>query len=176
MLLLNLSTFRYLQFLQRDYLLHGTSIDQIQMTSFQVLENTFPLRALLWFCLLVLLDFLTTFQLFTFPFSQVHTIISSFFAEIGGKYSSIFNVATLKSWVYHRLNVFKLPGTVYHNRSSQMILVNDANYIHVLPIFSTSLSPFICKYESIINHSNSSYFATNIDKLFSSNKIIDIYI
>ena len=95
--------------------------------------------------------FFNNFLVIYFPFSQVHTIISSFFLKLGVNIPPFFNVATLKSWVYHRLNVFKLPGTVYHNRSSQLILVNDANYIHVLPIFSTSLSPFICKYESIIN-------------------------
>ena len=95
--------------------------------------------------------FFNNFLVIYFPFSQVHTIISSFFLKLGVNIPPFFNVATLKSWVYHRLNIFKLPGTVYHNRSSQLILVNDANYIHVLPIFSTSLSPFICKYESIIN-------------------------
>ena len=95
--------------------------------------------------------FFNNFLVIYFPFSQVHTIISSFFLKLGVNIPPFFNAATLKSWVYHRLNVFKLPGTVYHNRSSQMILVNDANYIHVLPIFSTSLSPFICKYGSIIN-------------------------
>ena len=31
---------------------------------------------------------------------------------------------------------------VYYNHSCLMILVNDTRYIHCLPIFSTSLSPF----------------------------------
>ena len=51
---------------------------------------------------------------------------------------SIYGSVTHKWWVYHRLNSFKLTGMVYSNRSSLIILVNDAKYIHFSPIFSTS--------------------------------------
>ena len=121
------------------------------MTRFQVLVKYISSTCIALVLPAGFAGFFNNFLVIYFPFSQVHTIISSFFLKLGVNIPPFFNVATLKSWVYHRLNVFKLPGTVYHNRSSQLILVNDANYIHVLPIFSTSLSPFICKYESIIN-------------------------
>ena len=121
------------------------------MTRFQVLVKYISSTCIALVLPAGFAGFFNNFLVIYFPFSQVHTIISSFFLKLRVNIPPFFNVATLKSWVYHRLNVFKLPGTVYHNRSSQMILVNDANYIHVLPIFSTSLSPFICKYESIIN-------------------------
>ena len=121
------------------------------MTRFQVLVKYISSTCIALVLPAGFAGFFNNFLVIYFPFSQVHTIISSFFLKLRVNIPPFFNVATLKSWVYHRLNVFKLPGTVYHNRSSQLILVNDANYIHVLPIFSTSLSPFICKYESIIN-------------------------
>ena len=121
------------------------------MTRFQVLVKYISSTCIALVLPAGFAGFFNNFLVIYFPFSQVHTIISSFFLKLGVNIPPFFNVATLKSWVYHRLNVFKLPGTVYHNRSSQLILVNDANYIHVLPIFSTSLSPFIFKYESIIN-------------------------
>ena len=121
------------------------------MTRFQVLVKYISSTCIALVLPAGFAGFFNNFLVIYFPFSQVHTIISSFFLKLRVNIPPFFNVATLKSWVYHRLNVFKLPGTVYHNRSSQLILVSDANYIHVLPIFSTSLSPFICKYESIIN-------------------------
>ena len=121
------------------------------MTRFQVLVKYISSTCIALVLPAGFAGFFNNFLVIYFPFSQVHTIISSFFLKLGVNIPPFFNVATLKSWVYHRLNVFKLPGTVYHNRRSQLILVNDANYMHVLPIFSTSLSPFICKYESIIN-------------------------
>ena len=121
MLLLNLSTFRYLQFLQRDYIFHGTSIDQIQMNRFQVLVKYISSTCIALVLPAGFAGFFNNFLVIYFPFSQVHTIISSFFLKLGVNIPPFFNVATLKSWVYHRLNVFKLPGTVYHNRSSQLI-------------------------------------------------------
>ena len=67
------------------------------------------------------------FLVFNFPFFQFRTIIySSFFLD---KYSSIFDVVTYKSQVYHRLNPFKIPRMVYCNHRSLIISINDREHI-----------------------------------------------
>ena len=87
---------------------------------------------------------LVTFEnciVFLFHFLQVQTLI--LFPWIGDKCFSIFDAVTNTLWVSHRINISKLPRMVYYNHRSLMILVNDAKYIHILPTFSTSSSPFI---------------------------------
>ena len=64
------------------------------------------------------------------------------FLEITDKCCSIFGAVTPNLLVYHRLDAFKRTGMVHYNRTSLMILVNDAKYIHLLLVFSTSLGPF----------------------------------
>ena len=99
-------------------------------------------RAVCWFywgsCLSLIVickDFLG----FYFPFSQV-SLNSNFillFPEIGDKCSSIFDIVTHKTWVCHRLNVFKLPRMFCSNHRSLMISVDDLKNIHLRSTFST---------------------------------------
>ena len=93
------------------------------------------------------------------PFFQFPTIIFlSFFLKLviyvpTGRYfvrcCSIFGVLIQKWCVYYRLNGSKLTSMVYYNRSTLMILVNNAKYIHFQPIFSTSMSPFTLQVQAI---------------------------
>ena len=80
------------------------------------------------------------FLFFNF-FFQFGTIIS-FSLD---KYSLlIFDVL-----LHYQLNAFKIPKMVQYNHKSLMISVNDAKYIHHLPIFRISQSFLYCK----LNHS-----------------------
>ena len=56
------------------------------------------------------------FLVFKFSLFQFQTIASTSFAFFLDKNSSIFNVVTHKSWVYHRLNAFKILRMVYYNQ------------------------------------------------------------
>ena len=71
----------------------------------------------------------------------------------------IFNVV-----LHYQLNAFKIPKMVYYNHISRMISVNDAKYIHLLPIFCTFQSFSYCKYKPFINSFQFlfQYFATNV--------------
>ena len=88
---------------------------------------------------------------FYFPFFQFPAIISSFFPELGYFSGNYWSVAlfSVSQPGYDQANIFKLTGMVYYNRSSLMILVSDAKYIHFLPIFPTSSNPFTLHVEVI---------------------------
>ena len=51
----------------------------------------------------------------------------------------------------YQLNAFEIPKMNQNNHRSFMILVNDANYIHLFPIFHTFQSFSYCKYKPFIN-------------------------
>lgn len=90
--------------------------------------------------------FLICWQLFNFPVSFFSISSNNFlllFTSIGNGYFPVFGAATHKLWVCHRLNVSKLPRMVCNYQSSLMILINIANYVHVLSICTTSSSHFI---------------------------------
>ena len=89
---------------------------------------------------------------FYFPFFQFPAIISSFFPELGYFSGNYWSVAlfSVSQPGYDQANIFKLTGMVYYNRSSLMILVSDAKYIHFLPIFPTSSNPFTLHVKSFI--------------------------
>ena len=131
---------------------YASSIFRYLGTSFQVLVNKVPLLELLQLCLFWLYEgsssyilvVFKNFLVFYFPFStSSHNNSAFLFSEISSNCCSIFGVITCKLWVYHGLNVFKLTVMVYCNRISLIILINDAKYIHILPIILTCLSPVI---------------------------------
>ena len=64
--------------------------------------------------------------------------------------SVVISLKPVSGGVYHRLNGYKLTGMVYYNRSFLMILVNDANYIHCLPIFQLFRALSHYKYNPIV--------------------------
>ena len=67
---------------------------------------------------------------------------------------------------------------VYYNCSSPKILVNDENYIHFLPIFLISLSPFKMQWQTIHKTNRTLHASltlhTYLAKSFVSNIIIEI--
>ena len=56
------------------------------------------------------------FLVFNFSLFQFQAIASPSFAFFLDKNSSIFNVVTHNSWVYHQLNTFKILRMVYYNQ------------------------------------------------------------
>ena len=82
------------------------------------------------------------FLVFNFPFFLISII--SFFL---GMYSLlVFDVV-----LHYQLNAFKIPKMVQYNHISLMISVNNAKYIHLLPIFHFFQSFSYCKYKPFIN-------------------------
>ena len=67
----------------------------------------------------------------------------SLFLETADKCSLFHDNATQKLWASHQLNASKIARMVCYNHRPLMILVNDAKYIHLLLIFSTSSRLFI---------------------------------
>ena len=138
MLLLHLITFRYS--FQEDCL--GT------VPVFSDIASQFPGKYISSFRLLWLnwglwfiysCNFWKPFGFFTYLFPK--------FKEKFPPFSFKFVISPVipeihKSWAYHRLNAFKLIGMIFCNRSTLIILLNDAKYIHFLPNFSTSSSTF----------------------------------
>ena len=127
---------------------------------FSFLLNIFAPHAMLWLCLLWLLWglWLIYSSSYYFPFSQLTTIISALFSPKSGnslvyflKCCSVFDDITHKWWAYCQLNRFELTGMVYYNHLYLIMLLNDAKYIHILTIFSTSSSPFPLQVEAIHN-------------------------
>ena len=89
---------------------------------------------------------------FYFLFSQVRSNNNFLFLlrEIGDKYSSVFDVVTDKSWVFHRLKAFNLLGMVHHNRWHLMLVI-AVKYIHLVPVSSIFSSSSFCKYKPFTN-------------------------
>ena len=112
------------------------------------------------------------FLVFYFYFSQFPTIISSsFFLKL-----VIFLVIPRVLLHFRRRNpqvvglplsnIFQFFGMVYYNRSSLMILVNDAKYIQFLPIFPASSSSFTLYVEAHhTNELNFIYFTKNVGEI-----------
>ena len=108
------------------------------------------------FCSSNIVVIFDNFLIFNFPFFKFQTLV--FYSFFLNKYFSIFNVLTQTLWVYHRLSVFRIAKMVYYNHRSLMISVNDARYIHLLPIFSTFQSSSYCKCKPFINSFQSYLF------------------
>ena len=66
------------------------------------------------------------------------------------------------------INVFKVNGMVWNNHKSLMILDNNANFIHFVPIFSASSGSwqsFTLQVWAIHIYNNFSYVATNVGQI-----------
>ena len=142
MLLLNFTIFRYSLFI-KDYL-------AIYIPIFSDIVSQF-----LWFACSDFTDasdsssgFSTFFSLLLSFFSISINNFLNFSTETGSfscNFSEVllhFRFPTHRWWIYQWITTFKLTGMLYYNRSSLMILVNNAKYIQFLSILSTSSSSF----------------------------------
>ena len=142
-------------------------IDAAMTDTFHVLVNKYFLNfrlALLIVLtarvhLIIYLVIFNNFLVFKSHFFLFQTIV--FFSP--DKYSLfIFDIV-----LHYQLNAFKIPNMVQYNHRSLMMSVNDAKYIHLLPIFCTFQSQlFILQVKPFIQiHSSLTYFATNVGKV-----------
>ena len=106
-----------------------------------------------------------------FFFSKSNTNLLLFFPETGNQWCSIFGAVTHKFWVYHRVNVFKLPAMVYYNRKALMVLINKAKYIHLSTHVFNFSDPYHFAHISHSKiHSSFTYFAKNASQVISQHQ------